>query len=211
MKSLAKILNIRPGYSRAAIVTYGDTPRLVNKFNGYTTVKDLENRIDGAPFIGGPRRIDRALEFASSVLSEGRKNVPRITVLLTSGRHASQPNGKTLETASQPLRHVGSNTYIIAIGRDHDRTELRRIAQKPDDVFFVDSFNQLQTNIRPTGRQIARNSGEFGQSHDLLRSDYYYFFFCLDCLMDRSHFYGFQSHFEMGGEMGGVPPDSQKY
>ena len=164
VKSLAKILNIRPGHSRAAVVTYGDTPRLVNKFNGYSTVKELENLIDSAPFVGGPRRIDRALEFTSSVLSEGRKNVPRITVLLTGGRHTSQPNGKPLEAAFQPLRDIGSNTYIIGIGSDHDRTELRRLANKPADVFFVDTFNQLQTNLRPTARHIARNSGELIQN-----------------------------------------------
>jgi hypothetical protein len=163
LKSLTKVLNIRPGNSRAATVTYGDKPRLVNKFDGYSTVKELENLIDSAPFVGGPRRIDRALEFASSVLTEGRENVPRITVLLTSGRQAPSSNGKSLELSAQPLKDRGSNTYIIAMGGDHDRAELNRVVNKTTDVFFVSSFNQLQTNIRPTARQIANNSGEFAQ------------------------------------------------
>lgn len=69
VKQFAKKLNLQPGKSRVALISYGEQPKLVTRFDGYKDVQELESLIDSAPFVGGPGRIDLALDMASSVLS----------------------------------------------------------------------------------------------------------------------------------------------
>lgn len=78
VKSLAKFLNVRPGHSRAALVTYGSRAFRVVNFDGTKTIKEFEYAVDGAGKAGGPRRIDTALSTAATMLYESRPNVPKV-------------------------------------------------------------------------------------------------------------------------------------
>lgn len=78
IKSLAKFLNVRPGHSRAALVTYGSQAFRVVNFGETDTLKAFEHAVDRAGKAGGPRRIDRALASAAIMLDESRRNVPKV-------------------------------------------------------------------------------------------------------------------------------------
>jgi hypothetical protein len=81
VKSLARYLNVRPGLSRASLITYGSTSSKVIGFDGYSTVSEFDTAVDSAGRVGGPRRIDYALEAAKDALNEARPNVPKVSVL----------------------------------------------------------------------------------------------------------------------------------
>ena len=154
VKNIAKALNIASGKSRAAVITYGDRPILVTRFGDYNTHEQLRSVVDRAPFSGGVRRIDRALEAASTVLQQSRPDVPKIVVLLTSGRQYPASGAKELDEASKPLRDQGAKTYVIAIGKEPDNKKLRTIVDTPDKVLGVDSFRGLNPQVPSITKKI---------------------------------------------------------
>lgn len=79
VKSLARYLNVKPGHSRAALITYGSTSSKVIDFNGYSTLGEFDTAVNRAGRVGGPRRTDYALEAAKQALYEARPNVPKVS------------------------------------------------------------------------------------------------------------------------------------
>lgn len=80
VKSLARYLNVKPGHSRASLITYGSTSSKVIDFNSYSTLSEFDSAVDRAGRVGGPRRIDYALNAAKEALYEARPNVPKVSV-----------------------------------------------------------------------------------------------------------------------------------
>lgn len=154
VKNIAKALNIAPGKSRAAVITYGDRPILVARFGDHNTHEQLKSVLDRAPFSGGVRRIDKALEAGATVLQQSRPGVPKIVVLLTSGRQYPANGAKTLDEAVKPLQNQGAKTYVIAIGKEPDNTKLRTIVDTPDKVVNIDSFRGLNPQVPSIAKKI---------------------------------------------------------
>lgn len=156
VKYLAKLLNVSPGNSRGAVVTYGSTAERVIMFDEYGTISAFENAVDQAPHVGGNRRMDRALETASTVLASGRPNVPKIAVLLTTGKQEPASNAKTFSRSSQLLRDLGIKTFVITIGQQPSQRELLPVVDKPQDILLLRGFDNIKPQVKIISEGIAQ-------------------------------------------------------
>lgn len=71
--------------SRGAVATYGSIAKQIISFEEFQSITAFEDAIDNAIFIGGERRMDKALETAASMLARGEPSSPKIAVLMTTG------------------------------------------------------------------------------------------------------------------------------
>ena len=160
VKRMARYFNVSPGKSRAAFISYGNSNQRVTSFNGYADLQGFDSIIDGAPRVGGTRRIDRALDAAAVELRQSTPTSQKIVVLMISGRHTPEQGAKTIDDASEQLRRQGVLTYVIAIGRDPNSHELRPIVDHPEDIFFISDFGKLPSRSIPIADEILQRTGE---------------------------------------------------
>lgn len=160
VKSLAKNLNVSPGKSRAAVITYSDTARTVLTFTGFQTERDFNQKLDDEPWIGGTRRIDRALEAASTLLSQARGSAPKIVVLITGGSHSGGDGDTPLGIAGQPLKDVGAKTIIVTVGSEADHVDFLPVVDSRDDIFGVPLFDDLRFEVQPIVKYTIKHFGE---------------------------------------------------
>lgn len=152
VKCMAKVLNVAPEFSRAAVILFGTIPETKVKFDGYRTLNDFNGLVDKAQPFGGSRRIDRSLEEASKVLVDRRRGVPYVVVLVTSGRQSQSGNSISFQDAVNPLDKIGAHTFVVAIGHDPETSK---------NVLPVPSFNDLQSSVYKMARQIKTASGKY--------------------------------------------------
>lgn len=160
IKSLAKSLNVSPEKSRVSVIIYSSTPRVEIKFGDYTTSSDFDRALDKLSYVGKTRRMDLALESAARVLSGARSSVPRIAILLTSGRQSQEPGARHLADAVQPLQSLGSKVYVVAVGKESSSQELSVIVEGPKDIFSVASFGELKPRARFIAADVADRSSK---------------------------------------------------
>lgn len=158
-KSLATALNIGSG-TRVSLMVYGDVTQLVARFDGYNSVADFERLVDRAPYLGGYRRLDKALEDTARIFSVSRQGTPRVLVLLTSGRQSQVPGAKTLDVASKYIKDLGVKRFVVATGHQIDQRELRLIVDRVEDIFFIQNVDSLVPRAISTARQIIARSGK---------------------------------------------------
>ena len=151
LKDMARYLNVSPGRSRAAVITYGSNANLLFKFGGYGTLPTFDKVVDMAPFVGGERRMDLALEDAGLLLVEAKPYKTKWVILLTAGPHPTTPNVTSLLEASKSVRELSDKVYVVAIGNKVNIRELRDVVADPKDIFPVLSFQSL----KPQGKLIA--------------------------------------------------------
>ena len=157
VKVIAKALNLGKGASRACLAVYSERPKRLTTFNSHRTLKEFENALRQAPYMNRERRIDRALKFAADLLKRARKEIPKVVVLVTSGRRASS---NRLDVASNPLKSIGAKSFVVAIGNAHDIRELRLVVSKNDDVFGVPSFSHLSRIEESFPKHIISSFGK---------------------------------------------------
>ena len=67
VKNLARVLKIDTGDSKGAVVAFGSSSSLIADLNSYSTAEQFRSLVDGARYVGGDRRMDRAFEEAARV------------------------------------------------------------------------------------------------------------------------------------------------
>ena len=144
IKYLSAALNLAPKGSRVGIVTYASYSRLI-RLGILQTPESLGNSLDGLTRIAGLRRMDRALEKASVSFDNNRPGVKKIVVLLTAGQQSR--GGKPLAQAVRPLRTIGAETFVVAIGSQISEPELTPIVRRKQDIFLVPRFDQLTSRV----------------------------------------------------------------
>ena len=155
VKTMARLLNVKPEKSRAAVISYGTNSTLVTRFTSYNSVDEFENIVDSAPFESGPRRMDLAIRNAGRVLGEARRYLPKVVILLTSGPETQDPETEDLYDAAEELRNFNAEVFVVAIGSNPDINELLPLVKKRDDVFQVSSFNILEKQSRSMAKKIT--------------------------------------------------------
>lgn len=158
VKSLARALNVADGKSRASVITYGRNTRVETKFDEYRTASEFEQIVEDALYMGGARRMDRALESTAQLLSLARPQAKKIVIFLTAGRQGV--GAKSLESAVRPVHDRGAKVFVVAFGEEPDIRKLTSLVNQPDDIFRVSSFDGLKKRVVPTSRVIAARSGE---------------------------------------------------
>lgn len=158
IKSLIRSLNVSLDTSRAALISYGDLGSLNSRFIGLKSLSDFDKLVDNATYVGGERRIDRALEKSTQILNEARAGSSKFVIFLTGGRQAS--SGKPLDEVVGPLRENGVKTYVITIGKKSDAQELRPLVASPEDLVSLLSFKELNSQISKIARHISEKAGK---------------------------------------------------
>ena len=161
VKKMAKHLNVAPRQSRAAVVVYGSTAATTVNFDSYIKLSGFQRAVDSSPAAGGTRRIDRALEMANQVLKSARTNLPRVVVLLATGRQSRENGAKSLVDASRKLRNNGVKRFVIMIDNapNPDTRDFAPMVEHRRDITTAVSFENLEPMIRPIARRIALRPG----------------------------------------------------
>ena len=145
VKFMAKRLNISPDKSRAAVVAYGSNSRLEIGLDDNNDLPSFNSIMDSMASLGGPRRIDKALEIAANVLNDSRISRPKIVVLLTSGR---QPlDAPTLSVSAGKLHTLGAMVFVVSIANDVDPKYFDVLVEDSELVSIVPSFDGLSNAL----------------------------------------------------------------
>ena len=163
VKSLAKYFNVSPGYSRAAVVAYSSFARTILKFTDYQSETDFNDKLDTEPWYGGSRHIDRALEAASTLLSQARPNAPKIVVLVTAGQQTASAGAKPLGEAARPLKNMEAKTVVVTVGREADFKDFPAVVNSVSDLFNVELFDDLRFEIQPVVNHVVKHFGELNE------------------------------------------------
>ena len=155
VKTMARLLNVKPQMSRAAVISYGTFSTLVTRFESYSSVDEFEGSVDSAPYEGGRRRMDRAIRNSGRVLGEARRSLPKVVILLTSGPETQEIDTESLYDAAGALRGFNAKAFVVAIGSSPNVSELIPLVSKREDVFEVPSFNGLREQTNSMARKIA--------------------------------------------------------
>lgn len=157
LKALARQLNVSPRKSRASMVTYGRNSRVENKFDEYRTTSEFEQIVDEALYMGGARKIDRAVDTTLQVLAHARLEAKKIVVFFIAGQDGRLT--KQLQKATKKIRDQKSNLFLVAFGRMSQVRNLESIVDKPQNIFRIPSYEDSSTWVIPTASVIAAQSG----------------------------------------------------
>ena len=160
VKFLARSLNVSPGKSEAALITYSTNPSTFVQLGEYSTVQDLERLLDDIRFYGGDRRMDRALEEAFGLFKNARPDVDKKVILLTAGRQTQGDDEESLDTVKKMLLGVGALPFIVAIGTDHDIPTLTTAVEDPKDILKVQSFDVLLSQVSSIASIVANRTSK---------------------------------------------------
>lgn len=160
VKTLARYFNVKPGGSRAGVLVYGSSSTEVLRLGADQSLSTFDFAVDRARLVGGARRIDRVLESAARLFFTARKGVPKIAVLLTTGRQAEEPGAKPLEVARQPLTDLNARLYVIGIGQRADVRQMNKIASSPNDVFVLRLPSDLLSKVSTITQHTKKTANQ---------------------------------------------------
>lgn len=133
------------------MITFADSPKTNIIFDSYKDLPDFQKQVGNSPYIGGARRIDRAVRSAAELMKRARPDTSKIVVLLTNGR---QPQGaEEMREATRPLRELGAKTFVVAVGSQPNFLDLSGAVDKPDDLMKFVDFDA----VLPKGPDISRH------------------------------------------------------
>ena len=156
---MARSLNVGPGKSQAAIITYGSTSPQPRPSDMYDNVPVFDRVVDTSRYIGGARRLRYAVDNAETLLRTVRSGVHKIVVILTSGKQSVLQDVPFLKESFRALRATGTKAFVVATGSDHDKEELLPAVYREEDIFTVPSFEKLEQQAWPTSKAIAERTG----------------------------------------------------
>lgn len=160
LQKIVELFNISPRYVRAGIIPYGNTAELSIPLGSHTTNEAINRSIDLLPYMGGNKRIDRALKLANQTFSKARPMVPKILLILTHGGQLTEP-GTDLRLAVQALRSQGVSIFVIAIGEDVDYSRLYQIVER-NHIITDKSHAALEPYLPSAASYIRVKSGKYG-------------------------------------------------
>ena len=93
------------------------------------------------------------MEKASEILEDGRRGVPYIVVLVTSGwQSRSDESIIPVEDAMERLQKLGAQTFVVAIAHEPVNTSA--------EILPVASFDELPSRVYGIARNIKVASGK---------------------------------------------------
>lgn len=119
----------------------------------------------------GSRRIDRALDEAAGIFKQTDPSSSKILVLLTSGRQAPESDVTPFDVAIQPLKDMGTRTYVIAIGNEPSTRELLPLVAKLEDVFRV-LFDVMGREVPRVVDHIRKGTSIQVSCHSSVKADF---------------------------------------
>lgn len=149
------------GKSKASFVTYGSYPRVVFDLGRYRDQFDYARQIDNAPMVGGLRSMDTALDQALNAFKQSRKDVPRIVVLMTTGREQDNNGKSPLDKKAALLKAANARIYVIAFGKEPESRELSVIVERSEDLVRIYTIQDGPSQIPAIAQKIIRDSRKY--------------------------------------------------
>lgn len=143
VKSLARELSVMPAELQAAVIAYGNRYYPVVRFGSYDSMRDFYSAVDASVYQGGARRMDRAFEAASLMLSSRNPTSKKTVILLTGGRNSQLADPNSLGRSVQSLRQMGAKVIVVAFGNKYDFQELLPTVKQPQDIRSVRQAHDL--------------------------------------------------------------------
>lgn len=128
----------------------------------YSSLREFYSSVDSSTYQDGARRMDRALEAASTMLSSTEPDSQKTVVLLTGGRNAQEAGNNSLERSVQRLREMGAKVIIVAFGNRYDAQELLPVVHQQQDIHPVPTANDLVPYVNLIATYIT--SGATGKN-----------------------------------------------
>lgn len=149
VKSLARTLNtdVSPSEFQAAAIAYGENYYPVVLFDSYNSKPEFYSAVDSSRYQGGARRMDRALEAASKMMSSREPTSKKTVVVLTGGRNSQEAGFGAIARSVQRLKQMGANIIIVAFGKKYDVQELLPAVQQEQDIRSVPRASDLVSYI----------------------------------------------------------------
>ncbi|XP_048579839.1 uncharacterized protein LOC5504566 isoform X2 [Nematostella vectensis] len=171
VKELASSFTFRNGGTQgtlAGVITYSDYATLQIPFGRHRTLEGFKSAVDFIPYTFGRTRIDKALKLASEKLfTSGRRNFPKVLVILTDGVQTPDPDAKPLDEAVLPLKEAGIRLMGIGVGPYFRRDELLLMVE-PENLFTARDFDDLLRKVEQiavaTCKQIKQQEVDGGWS-----------------------------------------------
>ena len=158
---LSEYLNISPGKSRGAMITFGETPVIEFNFNSYKSQAQFRNKLINAPYLGGEPSINSTLRVAGTLFSDAHGSYPWIAIFVTSWRPNDIRDTRGLESAARPLLDRGVWLYVLSIGENPYVGWLRPMVVEPTDAFSVASYRDLPARVGPLATYITNDNCEY--------------------------------------------------
>ena len=158
IKLVAKHLHLAPRKSRVGTIVFSDEARSEISLSQFRNYDHFNNLVNKLTFRGGRTRIDKAVEQAALMFAGANSRhvkVPRFFVLLTDGAQTVSPDMVNLNVAVAPLRSAGVKVIAVGIGSSVSYSELVTLAHTNQDVFLVQSFDQLMTAVELVKEKIC--------------------------------------------------------
>ena len=152
VRRMAHYFIISPLGPRGALVTYHRSSVTVIGFSDYSSTADFSHKINNARLLGGARRIDQALNYATKMFQDTGREGLRIVILLTAGNYYSGRGANSISSVVTRLRSIDAHLYVIGIGSQFTPSVFTQMVRRPRDIFQVPSFNDLA----PWQSRIAR-------------------------------------------------------
>lgn len=161
IKSLARKLNtdVSPSEFQAAAIAYGENYYPVVLFESYNSMPEFYSAVDSSRYQGGARRMDRALDAASKMMSSREPTSKKTVVLLTGGRNSQEAGLNAIDRSVQRLKQMGANIIIVAFGKKYNVQELLGAVQQEQDIRPVPRANDLDSYVNLITSYITSGSG----------------------------------------------------
>ena len=147
IKDVIDLFEIGPDRTRTGVVLFSDGINPLIQLNNTFTRSELKRKITDAPYLEGGTRTGSTLQYIRKrgfSREQARRHVAHIAIILTDGQ--SEDTQETMREAK--LAHKqGIYLFVIGIGDQIDRQELRAIASDPveDFMFEIDHFDALSS------------------------------------------------------------------
>lgn len=139
------------------MITYGSTATVISNFGDTSTTQEFHSAVDNAPKIGGPRRMDRAIDSARNVFAKARPAVPKVVILLTTGNQPAGIQAGVLDASFERLYDLGARLYALTITSQFILLPLKGSAGS--NWFPVRSFEDLPVYVLPLARHVSFDTG----------------------------------------------------
>jgi hypothetical protein len=156
VKAFARAFKVAPDKTHVAFIRFGDVPELSIRFGEHTSIEDFNRAVDNVRYVGGTKRLDKALVLAARVLPKARPSSKKIAIIISDGKQTLQPGVEPLDFAAQPLHGIGAKVYVIGTGQNVDIPKLQLITQKPGDLFISRSYDDLLWQILSLMRHMTK-------------------------------------------------------
>ncbi|XP_070175722.1 uncharacterized protein [Littorina saxatilis] len=150
--------DIDSGLVRVALITYADVARIRVNWDQSRSQVSLDNMISALNYESGGTETAKALNLASQLFANARRNAVKVLVFITDGK--SHDAIDTASAATQLQRSVDGGLLLLSVGVGDqvDPNELHSIASDPacKHTFQVASYDQIDAIREEIQRMTCR-------------------------------------------------------